>query len=146
MGGGPLRTECNFELTRQFFSPEALDLCGQVTHSMRVVMSRTTDANIAQLSVTCTVISVIAFFLLIVVFLNSILWHAFKERRWLRTRNIQTFEYASNRLRLAALAMLMFIAMPILYCIYTGEDMSSADLDMIWLLIFVAIILVRAAR
>jgi len=40
--------------------------------------------------------------------------------------------------------LLLFVAIPIFYGLYTGEDVSSNDLDVIWLSLFFLIIIVRA--
>jgi hypothetical protein len=79
------------------------------------------------------------------VFLNSILWHALVKRQARRAADRSTLAYVSNRLLLAVVTIISFVMLPILYSVYTREKMNSSELDAIWLSIFVAVILLRAA-
>jgi hypothetical protein len=144
-GISTLAAECDFELTRRLLSPASLEMCGHVTHSVRVVMSRSIDANIWQVAETCVATASISLALLVLLFLPSISRRALVAKRAPPRGDASVLEYAANRLWLAAMATVLFILLPIVFCLYTREEMSNVALDVIWLLIFLGVIVAKAA-
>jgi hypothetical protein len=106
-------------------------------------LSSRIDASVTELATTVVILSFLAIFLVVLLFLETIMMTFVGRRRPRATGRHITRNAFTNRLGLAAMSLFMFGLLPVLYSLYSGHDLDARTMGLLWLLVFLSTILLK---